>query len=77
MRKKRCLSASGILFLIASAVFAFSYRYFHYAKENGLLGKTFHKKPNKPFVSMLFGVWAVVLLASSVVSLVYGLLEKE
>ena len=73
MEKSTLLSASGVLFLVALAVFVFSFFYYHYANEKGLLGKTFHKKPTKPFVSFLFGILGTVILASSIISLVFWL----
>ena len=70
------LSASGVLFLISVALFALTFWYFHYAGENGLPGREYHEKPIKPFVSLLFGVLATVLLASSIICLVFALLSR-
>ena len=73
MEKSVFLKASGILFLIALGVFLFTFYYYHYAKDNGLLGKTYHETAKKPFVTLLFGILGTVLLAASIICLVFGL----
>ena len=74
MEKTVLLSASGILFLIALAVFVFTYFYYHYANDKALFGRTYNWEPKKPLISMFFGILGTVLLASSIICLVFGLL---
>ena len=71
------LSASGILFLVAQAVFVFTFIYYHYSKDNGLFGKIFHRETNKPFISLLFGILGTVILAVAVIFLVFGLIVRS
>ena len=54
MEKAMMLKAAWIFLIMSIAMLAFTFRYFHYSKENGLLGTEYHKKTIKPFVSMLF-----------------------
>lgn len=70
------LKAACILFLIALAEILFTFYYFHHANSNGTIGTTFYKKTNKPFISTIIGVFGAVLMASSVVCLVFGLLLR-
>jgi heme/copper-type cytochrome/quinol oxidase subunit 1 len=76
MTKTNYLTASGILFLIAFIVFAFTFYFFHFIRENGLPGRQYYKNPNKPFISLLFGVLGTVLFAAAIVCLVFGLVMQ-
>ena len=76
MDKTTMMKAALIFFVLSIAVFLFSFRYFHYSKENGLLGREYHKEANKPVVSMLWGILGTDLLCVSIVFFVLGLLNK-
>ena len=71
--KQIMLNTSAILFAASVVVLVFTFFYFHFANEKGLLSKTFNKKPNKPFVSYMFGALGVVLFANAVTLLILGL----
>ena len=75
MTGAQLLLAAGILFLLAIADFLFTLHYFHHAKENGMPGGSYSKEPRKPLISLLFGILGTVLLAASMISLVFGLLK--
>lgn len=74
MEKTAFFPASGILFLISLAVFVFTYFYYHYADEKALFGRTYCRETKKPLISLLFGILGTVLLASSIICLVFGFL---
>ena len=76
MEKAMMVNAALIFLIMAVAMLAFTFRYFHYSKENGLLGTEYHKKTIKPFVSMLFGVLGANLLFASIVFFVLGMLQN-
>ena len=77
MGKSVLMRASAVLLLIALVVLVFSYFYYHYSQDNALLGKEYHEETKKPLVSLLFGILGTVLFASSIISLVFGLLMKK
>ena len=76
MEKAMMLKAAWIFLIMSIAMLAFTFRYFHYSKENGLLGTEYHKKTIKPFVSMLFGVLGANLLFASIVFFVLAMLQN-
>ena len=71
--RKKFLILSVISFLIALAIFVFTFYLFHYYGPDGF-GKVYQVTPVKPFVTELFGIWGVCFLFASVMSFVVGLL---
>ena len=75
MDKAMMMKAALIFLALALADFVFTFRYYHYAKDNGLLGKEFNEETKKPLVSVLWGVLGADLLFASIVFFVLGLLK--
>ncbi len=67
--KKKLLKMSLITFIIALAVFAVAYFFFHYVTDEGI---TFIKQneAGKPFVTDMIGQLGVILFASGVLSFI-------
>ena len=59
-------------FIIALAIFIFSYFLYHYGLPEGGFSSIFNEEPAKPFVTLLFGIWGTNFLFASVISLVIG-----
>ena len=76
MGKAIMMKSSLVLLVLAIAELFFTFIYFHYAKDNCLLGREYSKKPRKPVVSLLFGVLGADLMAASIVFFVLGLVWK-
>ena len=71
MRKKwNVLALSS--FAIALAIFIFTFILFHYMSPAGGLSSVYQENPAKPFVTLLFGIWGVMFLFSSVMSFLVG-----
>ena len=75
MDKAMMMKAALIFLVLALADFVFTFRYYHYAKDNGLLGSEFNEETKKPLVSVLWGVLGADLLFASIVLFVLGLLK--
>ena len=67
--KKKCYLLSLCSFLVALAIYAFTYYLYHYISSDGSFDSVFHGSPAKPFVTLLFGIWGVTFLFASVMSL--------
>ena len=65
-RKLRMLSV--LSFAIAIVIFIFSYILFHYIAPDGSFTAVYQTAANKPFVTLLFGIWGVMFLFSGVMS---------
>lgn len=72
--RKKCFILSICSFLIALAIYAFTFYLFHYMGPEGCFVKEFQITMNKPFVTLLFGVWGTCFLFASVMSFVIGLI---
>ena len=72
--RKKCFILSICSFLIARAIFAFTFYLFHYAGVDGGFVREYQETMNKPFVTLLFGIWGVCFLFASVMSFVVGLI---
>lgn len=70
--KKKCTILSICSFVIALAIYSFTYILFHYLRPEGGFSAVFQKKPAKPFVTLLFGIWGVMFHFASVMSLLIG-----
>lgn len=66
--RKKWYSLSICSFIIALAIFVFSYFLYHYMGPDGKFISTYCETPEKPFVTLLFGIWGVTFLFSSVMS---------
>lgn len=70
--KRKLNTLSLCSFVLAFAIFVFSYILFHYVTQDGTFTSVWHAQPEKPFVTMLFAVWGVMFLFSGVMSLLIG-----
>ena len=70
--KKKWNTLAVCSFVIALAIFVFTYFLFHHMSADGGFVDEYYELPEKPFVTLLFGVWGVMFLFSSVMSLVVG-----
>ena len=61
-------------FIIALAIFAYTYFLFHYLGDDGNFVSVFHESPEKPFVTFLFGIWGVMFLFSSLMCFLIGII---
>ena len=66
--RKKLFTLSLCTFLIALIIFVFSYFMYHYMGANGLWSATWNPTPGKPYVTLLFAIWGVTFLFSSVMS---------
>ena len=57
---------------IAVAIFVFTYFLFHYIGSDGSFVSVRSEIPQKPFITLLFGIWGVMFLFSSVMSFLIG-----
>ena len=71
MKKKFNLLA-GCSFVIALAIFVFTYYLYHYGAPDGGFLTIYQETPAKPFVTLLFGIWGVGFLFTSVASFLVG-----
>ena len=66
--RKKLFTLSICTFLIALAIFLFSFFMYHYMDSNGIWSTTWSPTPGKPYVTLLFAIWGVTFLFSSVMS---------
>lgn len=78
MSRKKFLKLSLITFIIGVCVLAVAYFFFHFVTDDGITF-TWHPEAGKPFVTDLIGVFAVLFLFASVMSLLIAFIfcEKE
>ena len=76
--RKKLLKLSAILLIIAIAVLAISFFFFHFVTDDGIT-LVWHEEAGKPFVTMLIGVFGAMLTAESLTSLLLALIlfKKE
>ena len=76
--RKKLLKLSAILLIIAIAVLAISFFFFHFVTDDGIT-LVWHEEAGKPFVTMLIGVFGAALTAESLTSLLLALIlfKKE
>jgi predicted permease len=66
--KKKLLILSNCSFVLADAIFIFSYFLFHYATPDGSFTTVYQTVANKPVITLLFAIWGVFFLFSGVMS---------
>ena len=76
--RKKLLKLSAILLIIAIAVLAISFFFFHFVTDDGIT-LVWHEEAGTPFVTMLIGVFGAMLTAESLTSLLLALIlfKKE
>lgn len=72
--KKKCNILALCSFVIAIAIFIFTFYLFHYLGPEGNFEPICHVTPEKPFVTLLFGVWGVCFLFAGVMSWLVGMI---
>ena len=72
--RKKCLFLALCCFVLALAIFAWTYYLYHYMTPEGVFTDILRSEPGKPMVTYLFGVWGVTFLFASVMSLLIGLI---
>lgn len=70
--KKKWNALAVCSFIIALAIFLFTYFLFHHMTPEGSFVATYQAMPAKPFITFLFGIWGVMFLFSAVMSFVIG-----
>ena len=68
MNKKKLLKLSWITALIGLAVLLIAYFCFHYVTDDGIT-LVWHAEAGKPFVTILIGIFGVLFMFTSVLSL--------
>ena len=72
MNKKNLLKLSLITLIIGLIVLAIAYFFFHFVTDDGIT-LTWHPEAGKPFVTDLIGMFGVLFLWSSAMSLISAL----
>ena len=73
MTKKNFLKLSLITFIISIVVFFLAFFIFHFVTDAGITF-VYHAEAQKPFVANMVGIFGVLFLFSSVVSLLIALI---
>lgn len=68
MNKNKFLKLSLYCLIISVIVFIINYFFYHFVTDEGI-SLTWNEEPGKPFVANLIGIFAVLFLFSSVISL--------
>ncbi|MBO5357131.1 MAG: hypothetical protein J6A95_05115 [Clostridia bacterium] len=78
MNRKNLLKLSLITLIIGLLVLAIAYFFFHFVTDEGIT-LTWHPEAGKPFVTDLIGIFGVLFLWSSAMSLISALVffKKE
>lgn len=78
MNRKNLLKLSLITLIIGLLVLAVAYFFFHFVTDEGIT-LTWHPEAGKPFVTDLIGIFGVLFLWSSAMSLISALVffKKE
>lgn len=68
MNKNKFLKLSLYCLIISVIVFIINYFFYHFVTDEGI-SFTWNEEPGKPFVANLIGIFAVLFLFASVISL--------
>ena len=72
--RKKCNILALCSFVISIAIFVFTFYLYHYLGPDGIFEPICHGTPEKPFVTLLFGVWGVCFLFAGVMSWLVGMI---
>ena len=72
--RKKCFTMAIVSFLIALAIYGFTYYLYHYLGPDGSFGTIYYSEPAKPFVTYYFGIWGVMHQFAAVTSFLIGLI---
>ena len=70
--KKKWIILSVCSFILALGIFVFTFHMYHHITADFTFSPVWQSAPQKPFVTLLFGVWGVTFLFSGVMSLLIG-----
>ena len=70
--RKKCDILAIWSFLMALAIYVFTYFLYHYLGPDGSFTAVFQETPAKPFITLLFGIWGVTFQFAGVMSLLVG-----
>lgn len=70
--RKKCNTLAAWSFVLALAIFAFSYVLYHHTLPGGAFTHLWQPAPGKPMVTLLFSIWGVLFLFAGVMSLLVG-----
>lgn len=68
MNRNKFLKLSLYCLIISVIVFIINYFFYHFVTDEGI-SLTWNEEPGKPFVANLIGIFAVLFLFASVISL--------
>ena len=74
--RKKFLKLSVFTFIIALFVLAVAYFFFHFVTDAGIT-LTWHEEAGKPFVADLIGMFGVLFIFASVISLLIAFIFCE
>ena len=67
--KKKCIILSVCSFILALGIFVFTFHMYHHLTADFSFSPVWQTTPQKPFLTLLFGIWGVMFLFSGVMSL--------
>ena len=70
--RKKCNILAVWSFIIALAIYVFTFYLYHYWGADGSFGTVYYETAQKPFVTLLFGIWGVTFHFAGVMSLLIG-----
>ena len=70
--RRKCNILAIWSFVLALAIFVFSYILYHYTLPGGGFTAAWQPEPGKPMVTWLFAIWGVMFLFAGVMSLLVG-----
>lgn len=72
--RKKCFLMAIVSFVMALAIYLFTYYLYHYLRPDGSFGTVFQSEPAKPLVTFYFGIWGVMHQFAAIVSLLIGVI---
>lgn len=72
--RKKCFTLAIVSFVLALAIYAFSYYLYHYFGTDGSFGTVFRSEPAKPLVTLYCGMWGVLHQFAAVISFLVGII---
>ena len=70
--RKKCNILAAVTFVLSVAIFAFTFFVYHYIGPDLNILAEYQKTASQPFLALFFGVWGVLFLFASVMSLLIG-----
>ena len=70
--RRKCNILAIWSFAIALAIYVLAFYLYHYWGADGSFSAVCYETPQKPFVTLLFGIWGVAFQFAGVMSLLIG-----